>query len=375
MRTLAIISTQAFSIVNFRGSLIKQLIADNVRVFALASDYDETTRQGVISLGATPIDITMARAGINPAKDLISLWQLFVVISKLKPDVTLSYFIKPVIFGSIAAWLAGVPRRVVMIEGLGYSFTKNSAFRRRALRWLVSKLYRISLKVVDVAIFLNQDDVCEFLADRLVVPKKIINLGGIGVNLRYWTATQSVSDPITFMLAARLLREKGVIEYIEAARIVKKRFPSTRFLLLGSTDVNPSSLSHNQLETWVNESLIEWPGHVSVKPWLEQTSVYVLPSYREGLPRSTQEAMAMSRPIITTDVPGCRETVVDGLNGFLVPARDSVALAEAMIKFVQQPELIDRMGKESRLLAAKRYDEKKKNITLQEILGLNRSLE
>jgi glycosyltransferase involved in cell wall biosynthesis len=165
-----------------------------------------------------------------------------------------------------------------------------------------------------------------------------------------------------------LLREKGVAEYVEAARIVKRQHPLSRFVLLGGLDDNPGSIANEEVQGWVDEGLLEWPGHVSVKPWLEQASVYVLPSYREGVPVSTQEAMAMGRPVITTDVPGCRETVVDGLNGFLIPARNAQALAEKMLLFVNQPELIASMGKASRQLAEERFDVHKVNKRLVNLL-------
>jgi glycosyltransferase involved in cell wall biosynthesis len=162
--------------------------------------------------------------------------------------------------------------------------------------------------------------------------------------------------PVAFCLAARLLREKGVYEYAAAARIVKARFPDARFLLLGRLDENPGSLSAAEVQQWVQEGLIEWPGHVPMRDWLAQASVFVLPSYREGVPRSTQEAMAMGRAVITTDVPGCRETVVDGLNGYLVPPRSAEALAGAMEKLIQDAGLLARMGLESRKMAEEKFD-------------------
>jgi glycosyltransferase involved in cell wall biosynthesis len=368
MRTLAILSSQAFSIVNFRGPLIQALAAEGVRVFALAPDYDDKTRADVKNLGGVPIDISMRRAGFNPITDLLDMFRLCFVLRKLQPDVLLGYFIKPVIFGMTAGWLARVPYRVALIEGLGFVFTSSTSTTRRLLKLLVSAMYRVALLTVDRAVFLNTDDINEFLSNRLVSSKKVLNLQGIGVDLSYWGPAAPVTAPLTFLLAARLLREKGVLEYVEAARLVKAKHPSSRFLLLGALDVNPTSLTERELQAWVSEQLIEWPGHVDVKPWLEQTSVFVLPSYREGLPRSTQEAMAMARPVITTDVPGCRETVIDQVNGFLIPARNANALAQAMLKFIENPTLIDQMGQQSRHIAEQRFDGKKKTQALTDIL-------
>ena len=171
-------------------------------------------------------------------------------------------------------------------------------------------------------------------------------------------------------MIARLLREKGIFEYVEAARAVKCQYPQARFILLGGLDPNPGALSREKAQSWVDERVVEWPGHVAVRPWLEQASVYVLPSYREGVPRSTQEALAMARPVITTDVPGCRETVIEGDNGFLVPVRDTKALAAKMVTFIENPTLIARMGKRSRELAEKRFDVHKINAELVRIITI-----
>jgi lipopolysaccharide/colanic/teichoic acid biosynthesis glycosyltransferase len=182
-------------------------------------------------------------------------------------------------------------------------------------------------------------------------------LGGIGVPLEEWPPAPPHLEPLTFTLIARLLREKGVREFAEAARRVKARHPGVRFLLIGPLDTNPGAIPEAEVRSWVEEGILEWiPWTEDVRPYLRETSVYVLPSYREGVPRSTQEAMAMARPVITTDAPGCRETVIPGVNGFLVPPRDPEALAQAMMKFLEEPHLVERMGKESRRLAEERFD-------------------
>ena len=360
--------------INFRGPLIRDLVAAGVQVYALAPDYDYEMRQKIQSLGANPVDFKMIRTGMNPIRDGIDMLQLAVLLRRLRPDVTLSYFIKPVIYGTVAAWLAGVPRRVAMIEGLGYVFTVSSyrqTWQRKLLKTLVSSLYRFSLNRAHQVIFLNKDDLAEFVAAGLVLEEKALNLGGIGVDLYDWPVVPIHEQPITFLLAARLLREKGIVEYAEAARLVKTRHPDVRFVLLGGLDPNPGGLVQAEVQAWVTEGLLEWPGHVAVKPWLAQANVYVLPSYyREGLPRSIQEAMAMGRPVITTDAPGCRDTVNQGVNGFLVPVRDVQALVDAMLRFVQNPSLIESMGRESRRLAEMHFDVRKTNARLLKILEI-----
>lgn len=366
-----LISSQAFSLVNFRGALIAHLVAKENEVFAIAPDFDEQTRTAVLALGATPIDCSFNRTGMNPFSDGVSTLKLAFLLRRLKPDATLGYFIKPVIFGTLAAWLAGVPKRVAMIEGLGYVFTSSGErepLRRRVLRSLVSILYRFALARAHSVIFLNGDDIREFVSAGVVQESKVVSLGGIGVDLDAWAWAAPVTQPVTFLLVARLLREKGIVEYAEAARIIKAHHPDVRFMLLGALDPNPGSLALAEVQAWVAQGLLEWPGHVDVKPWLAQASVYVLPSYREGVPRSTQEAMAMGRAVITTNAPGCRETVDDGVNGLLVPVRDVPALVAAMLRFIQNPELIASMGLESRRLAQERFDVVKVNAHLMSIL-------
>lgn len=374
MKTLALISNQAFSLLNFRGPLIQALVAKGVRVYALAPDYDDQVRQKIMALGAEPVDYTLTRAGMNPWRDCLDTLRLAFVLRRLQPDVTLGYFIKPVIFGTLAAWLAQVPHRVAMIEGLGFVFTNNGealSRKRRLLRTAVSWLYRLALDKAHKVIFLNKDDIAEFVHGNLVDPTKASCLGGIGIDLTEWPLTPPCFQPMTFLLAARLLREKGIVEFAEAARIVKSQYPAVRFVLLGALDPNPGGLQRTEVQTWVDEGLLEWPGHVEVQPWLAQTTVYVLPSYyREGVPRSTQEAMAMGRAVITTDAPGCRDTVADGVNGFMVPVRDVASLATAMLRFIEEPDLILSMGQESRRLAEARFDVRKSNAKLLDVLGI-----
>jgi glycosyltransferase involved in cell wall biosynthesis len=367
---IAIITSHAPSLANFRATLIQKLAAQGIQVLALAPNFDEDSRIATSGLNATPVDCPMARTGMNPLRDVINTWRMARLLKRLKPDVTLGYFIKPVIFGSIAARYARVPRRFAMVEGLGFVFTPNvdvMSFKRRMLKWLVLKLYKLGIACAHRVIFLNPDDRDELVAEGGLAREKSFLLGGIGLDLEKWPLTPPVTNPVTFLLVARLLREKGIEQYAAAARIVKAKYPAVRFVLLGGLDENPGAITVADVEVWVNEGILEWHGHVPVRPWLEKTSVFVLPSYREGVPMSTQEAMAMGRPVITTDVPGCRETVIDGVNGFLVPVRNQEALAEKMCLFIEKPELISQMGLESRRLAEDRFDVHKVN---EKLIGL-----
>jgi glycosyltransferase involved in cell wall biosynthesis len=372
MKSIAIISSQAFSLINFRGALISALVEKKAVVYALAPDYTDELKRQVIDLGAIPVSIHMNRTGVNPFRDLLDMFKLTRLLRELRPDVAFGYFVKPVIYGTLAAWIARTPHRVAMIEGLGYVFTEastNLPFKRKLLRSAVSLLYRIALAKTHRVIFLNKDDITDFLRADLVDECKVDLVDGIGVDLSAWVVAPPARSPLTFLLVARLLREKGIVEYVEAARLIKVHYQEARFILLGGLDQNPGALALSEVRAWVDEGLIEWPGHVVVKPWLEQSSVFVLPSYREGLPRSSQEAMAAGRPVITTDAPGCRDTVTEGVNGYLVPVRDVPALVVAMERFIRNPDLIESMGRESRRIAESRFDVRQINVRLLHILG------
>jgi glycosyltransferase involved in cell wall biosynthesis len=370
---LALVAQQAPTIPNFRGPFIRELVSRGVTVYAFAPDYDETTRAAVAALGAVPMDYSMSATGMNPVMDILDLFRLSAQLRRLKLYATFAYTTKPVIYATLAARFAGVANRFAMVEGAGYVFTddENLSFRRHFLRAVVTLLLRIGLSQVRRVFLLNPDDRDLFVDKRMVIPEKIELLNGIGLDLNHFYLAPPVPAPVTFISVARLLREKGVYEYIEAARRVKAGYPGVRFVLLGNVHPNPGSFTEAEVKALVSEGVVEWPGQVSdVRPWIAQSSVFVLPSYREGLPRSTQEAMAMGRPVITTDVPGCRETVEDGVNGFLVPVRNPDALAAAMIRFIEQPSLIASMGAASRRMAERNFDVHKINAQILALMDI-----
>ena len=371
---LAIISSQAFSLHNFRGPLIRALVERGVSVFALAPDFDETSRSAVRAYGADPVNYSLSRAGRNPFRDLADAIGLARCLKQIAPDLSLAYFIKPVIYGTFAAGVARVPRRFALVPGLGYVFTgveeSGSRFRRRVLRRVVSRLYAAAFSRCEKVIFQNKEDADWFASRDLIPGEKVVRISGTGVDLTHWLPEPLAPLPPVFLLIARLLRQKGVADFVEAARLVKARHSDATFLLVGGLDPNPSGHTQAEVDAWVREGLIEWAGHVGdVRSWIARSNVYVLPSYREGVPRSTQEAMAMGRPVITTDTVGCRETVVEGVNGFLVPVRNPIALAAAMERFIQNPDLIQSMGRESRRLAVERFDVHKINGVILNAMG------
>jgi glycosyltransferase involved in cell wall biosynthesis len=376
IQSLAIVMSHGVSLVIFRKSLIEELVARNIEVYALAPDYSPQSKAAVVAMGAVPIDFSMRRTGLNPLMDFKTLMDLVRLLRRLNPDVVSSYSTKSVIYGTIAARFAGVQARHAMVEGLGFAFTETTGrggWQRRLLRVIAALLYRNALRVASSVTFLNPEDRDLFIKARIVEEKKAHLVCGIGVDLQEWKALPAHCNPVSFTLTARLLREKGVAEFVEAAKRIRRTHPEVRFVLLGEIDSNPGGYSEGEVNAWVAAGWVEWPGYVDVRPWLAQTSVFVLPSYREGLPRSTQEAMAMGRAVITTAVPGCRETVVEGVNGFMVPPRDVASLVERMMRFIEEPALIAKMGAASRKLAEERFDVRGINAQLLSRMGVGTS--
>ncbi len=327
------------------------------------------------NLGCTTIDYSLSRAGLNPFADLAALYILRKLFSKIKPDLVLSCFVKPSIYGSIAARMAGVPRRFAMLEGLGFVFTdlpRGMTVKQKLLRKVQLFLYRIALPSIDKIIFLNRDDPIDLLDKNNLKANRVEVLGGIGVNLELYSYSEPSAGPVRFIFIGRLLAEKGIFEYVDAARKVKVSYPETEFVVLGGLDeANPGGLKKNQLQKLLDDRVIIYPGYVNdVSEWIAGSSVFVLPSYREGVPRSTQEAMAIGRAVITTDAPGCRETVVDGVNGFLVPKFNVDILVDKMTYFIKNPEAVKIMGLESRKVAIDKFDVDKINSKLMRVMGL-----
>ncbi len=371
------IGTVASSFYGFRADLISTLLKKGHQVYAFTSEYVAEDLKKIEKLGATPITYTLNRGGLNPLADIISTYNLSKKIKAINPDLVFSYFSKPVIFGSLAAKLAKAPRVVGMLEGLGYTFTaqpEGLSKKTQLIKKIQIFLYKIALPQLDQLIFLNPDDPKDLLEKYAINVKKIEVLGGIGLNLKDYPyqPLSNIHLPLNFLFIGRLLKEKGIHEFVQAAKLVKKIYPDTKFTVLGAIDPhNLGALQQTELDTLISSNIIQYPGHVSnIKDWIADSHVFVLPSYREGVPRSTQEAMAIGRAIITTDVPGCRETVINTKNGFIVPKWNPKALAEKMIYFIEHPDKIQIMGEASHRIAIEKFDANKVNQKLIDILGL-----
>lgn len=374
---IVLIGTVASSFYGFRVDLIRTLLEKGHVVYAFTSKYNAEDLKKIEQLGAVPVVYNLNRGGLNPLLDIIAMYRLSKKIKEIRPDVVFSYFSKPVIFGTLAAKIAKVPYVVGMLEGLGYTFTEQPdgiSKKTQLIKKIQVFLYKIALPQLDQLIFLNPDDPKDLLEEYDIIVKNVEILGGIGLNLKDYPyqPLSNIHLPLKFLFIGRLLKEKGIYEFVKAAKLVKKIYPDTKFTVLGAIDHhNLGALQETELNTLISSNIIQYSGHVSnIKEWIVDSHVFVLPSYREGVPRSTQEAMAIGRAIITTDVPGCRETVVDGVNGFLVSKWNPEALAEKMIYFIENQEQIKIMGKESYYIAKEKFDSNIVNQKLIEILGL-----
>ena len=375
-RIIVMIGTTAACFYGFRAELIKILKSNNIAIYAFTTDQDKIELEKIKILGAIPVIYQLNRGGLNPLMDILATYKLAQQIKKLQPDLVFSYFTKPVIYGTLAAKFVKVPKIIGMLEGLGYTFTdqpNGQSPKTKLIKAIQTFLYKLALPKLDHLIFLNKDDLNDLITKNNIQVKQTHVLGGIGLDLNQYNYTPANSSlPLKFLFIGRLLKEKGIHDFIAAAKIVKSKFPETVFTILGGVDeANLGALTKNELNQYIENELIEYPGHVSNIPeWIKNSSVFVLPSYREGVPRSTQEAMAIGRPVITTDVPGCRETVIDGVNGFLVPKWNAEVLAEKMIYFIEHPGQIRVMGDASCKIAQEKFDADEVNQRLLKILEI-----
>ena len=367
MKKIIIVAPISKSLINFRGDLIKDMKNKGYNVItaspALSGKYVNIFQQQKID----NIPINFQRSKLNPFYDLVTLIKLFKIFWEQSPDIILSYTVKPVIWGGLAARFFKT-NFYALITGTGFVFYGVST-KRKLLRSLVVLLFKLSLKKSKAVIFQNIDDL-DLFVERGIVPRSKTHLvNGSGVNIKKFYLANIPKGIINFLCIARLKGDKGIRQYAAAAKIVKKKFPNIVFNLVGPVETSPDAISLDEVNSWSN--YITYKGEVEdVRPLIKDAHIYVLPSYHEGLPRSTLEAMSMGRPVITTDASGCKETVKEGVNGFKVPIANVDILAEKMIWFIENSNQIEPMGIVSRQIVEEKFDVHKVNAKMLDIIKI-----
>jgi glycosyltransferase involved in cell wall biosynthesis len=368
---IVVIGGWAPSLIKFRGPLLAAMVARGHEVIAMAPDGTASLRQQLATEGVAFEEIEIDRAGMNPRADLRTLRALARRLRALRPDLVFAYTIKPLLYGIIAARIAGVPHRVAMITGLGYAFTPQRTVRGRMVGAIASRMYRRVLRQCEVVFLQNPDD-RDDLTRRGILPAnaRVELVRGSGVDVDHYAMSPLPPYPVTFLFIGRLLRDKGIFEYCAAAMEIRRVRRDVRFQMLGWLDPNPESATAADLAAWTTSG-IEYLGVADdVRPHLAASHVLVLPSYREGTPRSVLEAMSMGRAVITTDAPGCRETVVNEDSGLVVPPRDAGALSAAMLRLIDEPETLRRIAVAARVRVEQLYDARTVAAKMLAMMGL-----
>ncbi|WP_457804789.1 glycosyltransferase family 4 protein [Vibrio cholerae] len=352
---LIMVANTAWSVFNFRHTLIKDLLSSGVELYVIAPEDKFSAK--LVDMGCQVLDLPMQAKGVNPIADLALMLRLLRHYREIKPDFIIHYTIKPNIYGSLAAKLAGIPS-LAITTGLGYTFVNQNVVSQVA-----QQLYKFAFRYPKEVWFLNEDDRSVFLEHHLIEPDKAVLLHGEGVNLNHFVPSDKPQsdENIRFLLIARMLRDKGVCEFVEAARQIRQRYPNAIFQLLGDCSVlNPSVIGREEIALWEKEGIVEYLGTTDdVRPIIAQADCLVLPSYREGIPRTMIESAAMAKPLIVSDAPGCRDVVLDGQTGYLCEVKNAKALAQRCEQFLTLSDSEKQaMGKAGRSFMEAKFDEK-----------------
>lgn len=369
MKKFILVSPKNRSAYNFRGDLIKDIQKKGYDVVVTGPNKDGVER--IEALGAKFIEVPVNKNGLNPFADIAYCLNLYRIMKQEKADAIMEYTIKPVIYGSIAGWLAGVKKRTAMVTGAGYLFASKS-LKARIIRLISFILYRFGLGAAQKVIFQNVDDLNEFVANGLVKKEKCHVVNGSGVNMTKFIPADYPKIP-TFFFLGRLVNAKGGMDFVKAAKIVKEKYPNSRFMILGKIDKTlPDAITKEDIMPYVNDGTVElFPETDNIAQYYAMSSVFVLPTaYREGTPRVILEALASARAVITTFTPGCKETVKDGVNGFFVDIHSPKDCAEKMMHFIEHPEDVEKMGKESLELCKNKYEVSIINRNMIDIMGV-----
>lgn len=367
MKKIALFSTDSKSLANFRYDLVKSFIknGNKVAVYCPRDKDFSNTQKKFEEINVSTNEIKISNTSLNFFLDLIFI--IRQILELRKHDVVLLFRIKAVLYCSLASRILKSNNCFSFITGLGYVFSSNSS-KAKILRKIILPLYKVALKKNKKIFFQNIDDLNFFVENKISTPHQAVLINGSGVDTDYYSY-KSPKKKLSFLFIGRLIKDKGIGEYIEAAIALKKKYPEVIFKILGGHHDNPTAISKQEFDFMVKN--LDFLGEtLDVRPYIESSSVFVLPSYREGTSRAALECMSIGRPIITTDAPGCREVVVENQNGFLVPIKNVERLKIAMEKFINNPDLIKLMGDESRKIALERYCvHKVNNVILSSILN------
>jgi glycosyltransferase involved in cell wall biosynthesis len=354
---------------------MKTFINEGCEVLAAGNEFEnDPETQWKIKFAENNIkykQIYVQRNGMNPLKDIKTYKSIKRLLKEEKPDKIFVYQAKTVIYGCLAAKANGITEVYPLIAGLGSIF-RGTGLKNLIIKFIMKTEYRMACKRSNKIFFQNNDDKQEFLNNHLTSEDKIVIINGSGVNIEKFIPTP-LPKKTGFLFIGRLIKDKGICEYLEACKCIKEKYKDVRCMLVGPYDSNPSALKPEEIQPYIDVGIIEYYGEQSdVRPYINQCSVFVLPSYHEGTPKTVLEAMASGRAVITTDAPGCRETVKDGDNGYLIPIKDINTLIEKMALFIEQPETADNMGLKGRQTAVNKYDVNKVNKSISDIMKINK---
>lgn len=364
-----VLSSFTTSLFWFRVDMMESFIRAGCEVVAVGDGSEAEWSEKFHEIGVRYRQIPVERNGTNPLHDLKTLKALYRLMKEERPDKIFSYQAKTVIYGGIAAWMLGIEDIYPMIAGVGSVFL-GGGLKKRLVRTILITEYKLGLKKAKRIFFQNHDDLKVFTGHGILPESKVVMIHGSGVNLEKFPLSELPKNP-GFLCISRLIRDKGVMEYLEAAREIHKRYPEIQCVMVGPFDTNPSVIKPEELQPYLDDGSVVYVGEQKdVYPYLRDCTCFVLPSYHEGIPKTVLEAMACGRAIITTDAPGCRETVIDGVNGYLVPVKDVSAVVEAMEKIISDPAKTADMAKASRGMAEDKYDVNKVNLTIRRTMGI-----
>lgn len=369
MMKVAVLSSFTTSLFWFRIDMMKSFLDAGYEVLAVGDAPEAEWAERFQELGIRYRQIPVQRNGTNPVHDLKTLRALYRLLKEEKPDKIFSYQAKTVIYGGIAASLLGIREVYPMIAGVGSVFL-GGGLKKKLVRSVLIGEYKLGLRNAPRVFFQNRDDLGVFTSNKILPESKAVMINGSGVNTEKFVPTD-LPKKVSFLCISRLIRDKGVCEYLDAAREIHNRHPEVRCVLVGPFDTNPSAIQRSDLQPYIDDGSIEYVGEQKdVSPYLRDCTAYVLPSYHEGTPKTVLEAMASGRPAITTDAPGCRETVADGVNGYLVPVKNVGAIVEAMERIIADPVKTEEMAKAARKIAEEKYDVKIVNLRIRQTMGI-----